>query len=117
MPAWPTTSDSSPCPALPQLSDAEAATSAAVAAQQAAVAAQQRVLEQPLDGAAQPARLAVEQRLEEQRRRAAQQMVFAHGEERENAVKPVQAASSVGRNDPCPCGSGKKYKKCHGKMA
>ena len=21
----------------------------------------------------------------------------------------------VGRNDPCPCGSGKKYKKCHGK--
>ena len=26
---------------------------------------------------------------------------------------PVQA-SKVGRNDPCPCGSGKKYKKCHG---
>jgi uncharacterized protein YecA (UPF0149 family) len=23
--------------------------------------------------------------------------------------------SSVGRNDPCPCGSGKKFKKCHGK--
>jgi preprotein translocase subunit SecA len=23
----------------------------------------------------------------------------------------------VGRNDPCPCGSGKKYKKCHGKGA
>lgn len=22
--------------------------------------------------------------------------------------------SKVGRNDPCPCGSGKKYKKCHG---
>jgi SEC-C motif-containing protein len=29
---------------------------------------------------------------------------------------PVQsAAESVGRNDPCPCGSGLKYKKCHGK--
>ena len=27
---------------------------------------------------------------------------------------PVIAATSVGRNDPCPCGSGKKYKKCHG---
>ena len=27
---------------------------------------------------------------------------------------PVAAASDVGRNDPCPCGSGKKYKKCHG---
>ena len=27
---------------------------------------------------------------------------------------PVHAAETVGRNDPCPCGSGKKYKKCHG---
>ncbi|MBI4507767.1 MAG: SEC-C domain-containing protein, partial [Chloroflexi bacterium] len=25
------------------------------------------------------------------------------------------AAGKVGRNDPCPCGSGKKYKKCHGR--
>jgi uncharacterized protein YecA (UPF0149 family) len=24
------------------------------------------------------------------------------------------AEAKVGRNDPCPCGSGKKYKKCHG---
>jgi preprotein translocase subunit SecA len=28
---------------------------------------------------------------------------------------PMQAAPKVGRNDPCPCGSGKKYKNCHGK--
>lgn len=28
---------------------------------------------------------------------------------------PVRAEKKVGRNDPCPCGSGKKYKKCHGK--
>jgi SEC-C motif domain protein len=28
--------------------------------------------------------------------------------------KPVRAAPTAGRNDPCPCGSGKKYKKCHG---
>ncbi len=27
---------------------------------------------------------------------------------------PVKAGPKVGRNDPCPCGSGKKYKKCHG---
>ncbi|MEK9155748.1 MAG: preprotein translocase subunit SecA [Patescibacteria group bacterium] len=27
----------------------------------------------------------------------------------------IKAAKKVGRNDPCPCGSGKKYKKCHGK--
>jgi preprotein translocase subunit SecA len=28
--------------------------------------------------------------------------------------KPVEKAVRVGRNDPCPCGSGKKYKKCCG---
>lgn len=28
---------------------------------------------------------------------------------------PVQAGPKIGRNDPCPCGSGKKYKQCHGK--
>ncbi|WP_367880845.1 SEC-C metal-binding domain-containing protein [uncultured Alistipes sp.] len=27
----------------------------------------------------------------------------------------MQAEKRVGRNDPCPCGSGKKYKQCHGK--
>ncbi|MGH7163747.1 MAG: SEC-C metal-binding domain-containing protein, partial [Planctomycetota bacterium] len=26
--------------------------------------------------------------------------------------KPIRAPSRVGRNDPCPCGSGKKYKRC-----
>ena len=30
--------------------------------------------------------------------------------------KPVRAAQKIGRNDPCPCGSGKKYKHCHGKL-
>jgi len=30
---------------------------------------------------------------------------------------PVQAAPKIGRNDPCPCGSGKKYKNCHGRNA
>jgi preprotein translocase subunit SecA len=29
----------------------------------------------------------------------------------------VNAAPKIGRNDPCPCGSGKKYKQCHGKLA
>ncbi|HOI88510.1 MAG TPA: SEC-C metal-binding domain-containing protein, partial [Lentimicrobium sp.] len=27
---------------------------------------------------------------------------------------PVRVEKKVGRNDPCPCGSGKKYKNCHG---
>ena len=30
-------------------------------------------------------------------------------------VEPIKADKAPGRNDPCPCGSGKKYKKCHGK--
>jgi preprotein translocase subunit SecA len=37
------------------------------------------------------------------------------GEARE--IRPeqvVRGGPKVGRNDPCPCGSGKKYKKCHG---
>ncbi len=31
--------------------------------------------------------------------------------------EPVRVAPRVGRNDPCPCGSGKKFKQCHGKDA
>ena len=33
---------------------------------------------------------------------------------RQKKVAPVQVDQKVGRNEPCPCGSGKKYKKCHG---
>ncbi|HET9340549.1 MAG TPA: preprotein translocase subunit SecA [Casimicrobiaceae bacterium] len=34
------------------------------------------------------------------------------------AAQPfVRAGEKVGRNDPCPCGSGKKYKQCHGRLA
>ncbi|MDD4158793.1 MAG: SEC-C metal-binding domain-containing protein, partial [Proteiniphilum sp.] len=31
-------------------------------------------------------------------------------------LEPVRVEKKVGRNDPCPCGSGKKYKNCHGKL-
>lgn len=31
--------------------------------------------------------------------------------------EPIRAEKTVGRNDPCPCGSGKKYKNCHGRNA
>ncbi len=38
------------------------------------------------------------------------------GQQRSDKVKPVKREyPKVGRNDPCPCGSGLKYKKCHGK--
>jgi preprotein translocase subunit SecA len=35
---------------------------------------------------------------------------------RPQKIQPVRVAEKVGRNDPCPCGSGKKYKNCHGSM-
>jgi preprotein translocase subunit SecA len=42
---------------------------------------------------------------------------LATNREGERKPQPVTAASEPGRNDPCPCGSGKKYKKCHGAAA
>lgn len=46
---------------------------------------------------------------EEEQRRAAS---APQGEKEK--VMPAKAQPRVGRNDPCPCGSGKKYKNCHG---
>jgi preprotein translocase subunit SecA len=37
------------------------------------------------------------------------------GEKKQEPSKPIINKDKVGRNEPCPCGSGKKYKKCHGK--
>ncbi len=37
--------------------------------------------------------------------------------EEKKPSKPVAHSEKIGRNDPCPCGSGKKYKKCHGANA
>ena len=72
--------------------------------------------------------------IERRRREAAakQQMAFEHAQanavpdtppeqsEAQAASKPqtvVREAPKVGRNDPCPCGSGKKYKQCHGALS
>src|SRR5688572_11143064 len=45
-----------------------------------------------------------------------QQLTFS-GAPKEAPAPQKRAAAKVGRNDPCPCGSGKKYKKCHGANA
>jgi preprotein translocase subunit SecA len=37
------------------------------------------------------------------------------GNQQIGKLQPVHVEEKVGRNDPCPCGSGKKYKQCHGK--
>ncbi|WP_444886941.1 preprotein translocase subunit SecA [Microbulbifer sp. JMSA008] len=64
-----------------------------------------------------------QRRLEEQRK---QQLELQHAEasalpesqpQQQAAPVPERRGPKVGRNDPCPCGSGKKYKQCHGKLA
>jgi preprotein translocase subunit SecA len=56
------------------------------------------------------------QQLQQQRRPQPQRMVMSGGGTPAPAQRPrpAQSEPKVGRNDPCPCGSGKKYKKCHG---
>jgi len=47
--------------------------------------------------------------------RQPQAMQATHGNPGDAPARPVErSVPKVGRNDPCPCGSGKKYKKCHG---
>jgi preprotein translocase subunit SecA len=43
------------------------------------------------------------------------EMVSQVTEEAMSKPKPMRSGPKVGRNDPCPCGSGKKYKHCCGK--
>ena len=41
----------------------------------------------------------------------------SHSDTQEKQVtQPIRVEKKVDRNDPCPCGSGKKYKNCHGRM-
>jgi preprotein translocase subunit SecA len=48
------------------------------------------------------------------KRRELEQARMAGGGEAQQVQQVVRGQEKVGRNDPCPCGSGKKYKKCHG---
>lgn len=45
----------------------------------------------------------------------AAQRAAAQGASPKQAPQPVKAGPKINRNDPCPCGSGKKYKNCHGR--
>ncbi|WP_138295613.1 MULTISPECIES: preprotein translocase subunit SecA [unclassified Clostridium] len=50
-----------------------------------------------------------------QREQVAKPTVASHGDDEPAAKQPAKTDKKVGRNDPCPCGSGKKYKHCHGR--
>jgi preprotein translocase subunit SecA len=66
----------------------------------------------------QPARPEAEARqIEERQRRHQQNLQFQAGPAQAEPAKPVRSGAKIGRNDPCPCGSGKKFKKCHGAAA
>lgn len=65
---------------------------------------------------------AMEEQRREEAERLAQQQQLSHVASLEDELSTTGNASSaaadrkVGRNDPCPCGSGKKYKQCHGRL-
>ena len=56
-----------------------------------------------------------EEQLQEMRAEQEDQPMFYGPAEGSPKQQAVRKDGKVGRNDPCPCGSGKKYKKCHGK--
>jgi preprotein translocase subunit SecA len=69
-----------------------------------------------------------EEKMEERAAQSREQAQYQHAEADEQAAQSTSAAEKkatpvknilpkVGRNDPCPCGSGKKYKQCHGALA
>lgn len=51
-----------------------------------------------------------------QREQVVKNTIASDGKEESIKRKPIKVAEKVGRNDPCPCGSGKKYKNCHGRV-
>ena len=89
-------------PAPPRQSQSGGAQAAAAsAAARASDAAAQRLPE-------------VARQLERKQQRQQKDLQYQTGPAQAEAPKPVRVGAKVGRNDPCPCGSGKKYKKCHG---
>jgi preprotein translocase subunit SecA len=93
-------------PRAPQPEPARPRPSTAIAAAASAAARAEEAAPQRLPDFAR----ALERRQERQQR----DLQYQTGAGQTEAPKPVRAGAKVGRNDPCPCGSGKKYKKCHG---
>ena len=67
----------------------------------------------PLQDRSQPPQRAMQRRTDMSQMQTQHSDLSTNGEPKSNA--PVKVEKRVGRNDPCPCGSGKKYKNCHGK--
>ena len=62
----------------------------------------------------------MEQQRREEAQRLAQMQQLSHQSDDVTAAQDLAAQTGerkIGRNDPCPCGSGKKYKQCHGRLS
>ena len=59
----------------------------------------------------------LEREFQRKKKRELEQARTAGSSDGSNGNAPRVTGEKVGRNDPCPCGSGKKYKKCHGAQA
>ena len=59
----------------------------------------------------------IEEAFQRKKRRELDQARMAGSGDRQPVQQVVRGAAKIGRNDPCHCGSGKKYKKCHGANA
>ncbi|PYV68612.1 MAG: hypothetical protein DMG97_24320 [Acidobacteria bacterium] len=59
----------------------------------------------------------LEEAFQRRKRRELEQARMAGAGDRQPVQQVIRGAAKVGRNDPCPCGSGKKYKKCCGANA
>jgi preprotein translocase subunit SecA len=76
--------------------------------------------EAPMDGDGRhPRRIAtsvddMEEQFQRRKKRELEQARMAGSGDQQQVQQIVRAGDKVGRNDPCPCGSGKKYKKCCG---
>ena len=59
----------------------------------------------------------IEEAFQRKKRRELEQARMAGSGDLQPVQQVVRGSAKIGRNDPCPCGSGKKYKKCHGAAA
>jgi preprotein translocase subunit SecA len=84
------------------------------AEQQVAAGSQQQPPPVASSGSDQAPPTPLARQIEQRQKRQQQNLQFQAGQAQAEAPKPVRVGAKVGRNDPCPCGSGKKFKKCHG---
>ena len=59
----------------------------------------------------------LEEAFQRKKRRELEQARMAGAGDRQPVQQVIRSGAKIGRNDPCPCGSGKKYKKCCGANA